>query len=705
MSKWRGWSIVAFAAPEYKGAEEAVRPERRGHHSRHMKESLQSCVRNRGKAGVRMRKENSDFKTSFVSEAGSFLHNKDYFAYVELDDMACWVIADGLDADREADSAEMVVKSILGRFTEKPTMSPLRLKRYMQEAHEWLREESRRVRLKASLILVVTDYAKIVWAVAGHARLYHFRGGRLFGRSQDQSLAQAMANAGEISDAAIDYHAERHNLLNYMGRPDGFEPFVSKKVPLSDSDVLLLCTPGLWEEVHRLEMLDALEEAKEPEDFTDTLEDVLLSKQRGTVNNYTAVAVYVNKAFKEDPKKKWRQLKKWLIALVILAVAGGGAIYLYAKEVSRKAEAATNMIEFQQNADTYMKEGDYAKAVNEYSEARNMAKRLKDRYHRDLFDKKQRLMQLMVDGDGFFKERDFAKALDKYVKAQEEAKPYKEFNHKELEEKIERTNLYMQIMSWVQEGDMKFETQDFVGARSSYQRARRAAIEEGFVDGEKDIRKKLEDAEEKVTGLKKEKRLLEGDKLEKKGDQQFAAQDYVGAIDAYSAAQQIYQEIDMLERVLGMERKIDKAVDKLNPPPQPAAGGNAAGQGSASGGGSAAASGAGSPAEGSAGGASTGGAADGAATGNGSGAGTGSSTSSGANSSTSSGAGSGTNSGAKSGAGSGTNSGMSSDSGSGTNSGASPGAGSGVNSGAGSGTGSNESSGMNSGEEESAPTQ
>ncbi|MGG4394569.1 serine/threonine protein phosphatase [Paenibacillus thiaminolyticus] len=667
-----------------------------------------------------MRKENSDFKTSFVSEAGSFLHNKDYFAYVELDDMACWVIADGLDADREADSAEMVVKSILGRFTEKPTMSPLRLKRYMQEAHEWLREESRRVRLKASLILVVTDYAKIVWAVAGHARLYHFRGGRLFGRSQDQSLAQAMANAGEISDVAIDYHAERHNLLNYMGRPDGFEPFVSKKVPLSDGDVLLLCTPGLWEEVHRLEMLDAIEEAKEPEDFTDTLEDVLLSKQRGTVNNYTAVAVYVNKAFKEDPKKKWRQLKKWLIALVILAVAGGGAIYLYAKEVSRKAEAATNMIEFQQNADTYMKEGDYAKAVNEYSEARNMAKRLKDRYHRDLFDKKQRLMQLMVDGDGFFKERDYAKALDKYIKAQEEAKPYKEFNHKELEEKIERTNLYMQIMSWVQEGDMKFETQDYVGARSSYQRARRAAIEEGFVDGEKDIRKKLEDAEEKVTGLKKEKRLLEGDKLEKKGDQQFAAQDYVGAIDAYSAAQQIYQEIDMLERVLGMERKIDKAVDKLNPPPQPAAGadgsaagtaaagagqappaagGNAAGQGSASGGGSAAASGAGSPAEGGAG-ASTGGAADGAATGNGSGAGTGSSTSSGANSSTNSGAGSGTNSGASSDSGSGANSGASPGAGSGTNSGT----GSGANSGAGSGTGSSENSGTNSGEEESAPT-
>ncbi|WP_252898059.1 hypothetical protein [Lysinibacillus sphaericus] len=43
-----------------------------------------------------MRKENCDFKTSFLSEAGSFLQNKDYFAYTELDDIACWVAHKGL---------------------------------------------------------------------------------------------------------------------------------------------------------------------------------------------------------------------------------------------------------------------------------------------------------------------------------------------------------------------------------------------------------------------------------------------------------------------------------------------------------------------------------------------------------------------------------------------------------------------------------
>ncbi|SYX81788.1 serine/threonine protein phosphatase [Paenibacillus alvei] len=527
-----------------------------------------------------MRKENSDFKTSFVTEAGSFLHNKDYFAYVELDDMACWVIADGLDSDMEVDSAEMVVKSILGRFTEKPTMSSLRLKHYMQEAHEWLRAESKRVRLKASLILVVTDYAKIRWVAAGNARLYHFRGGRLFGRSRDQSLAQSMKDAGEISEEAMEVHEERHNLLQYMGQPERLEPYVSKKVPLSEGDVLLLCTPGLWEDVNATEMVDALTDAKEPEDFTDTLEDVLLSKQRQTVSNYTAVAVYANKVFKEDPKRKWRLLKKWLLALIVLLLVGGGATFYFVKQAAIKAENLENMLEYQKSADMYMKDSDYPKAIKDYSEARNMAIRLKDKFHRDFFAKKQRVMQLMVDGDEAFKGQDFAKALDKYGKAQEEAKPYKEFNHKQLEEKIDRSRTYMQIMSWVQEGDKKFEAQDYVGARSSYQKARRSALEEGYTDGEKDIRAKLDSAEEKLTGLRKEKRLLEGEKYEKKGDQQFAGQDYLGAIDAYSAAQQIYQEIDMLERVLGMERKIDKALGKLNPAPpaaQPPAAANGSG--------------------------------------------------------------------------------------------------------------------------------
>ncbi|GJM71791.1 hypothetical protein HMSSN036_40070 [Paenibacillus macerans] len=169
------------------------------------------------------------FKTAFVSEAGSHFDNRDYFAFVELDDMACYVIADGLDLDKEVRSAQMAVEVILESFMEKPSMSRRKIRQDLEAAHEWLKFESRRVRLKASVLVVVTDYTRMVWATCGNARLYQFRGGRVNLRSKDQSLTQLMLDQGRLAEDRNHNHEERGNLLNYMGRPDRFEPYVSDK--------------------------------------------------------------------------------------------------------------------------------------------------------------------------------------------------------------------------------------------------------------------------------------------------------------------------------------------------------------------------------------------------------------------------------------------------------------------------------------------
>ena len=63
-----------------------------------------------------MRKQNSEFLTAFTSEANTHLKNTDSFAYVELDDYACYVIADGIDDAVDAKSARLCVDSILSAF-------------------------------------------------------------------------------------------------------------------------------------------------------------------------------------------------------------------------------------------------------------------------------------------------------------------------------------------------------------------------------------------------------------------------------------------------------------------------------------------------------------------------------------------------------------------------------------------------------------
>ncbi len=528
-----------------------------------------------------MRRDNSVFKTGFLSETGTFLHNRDYFAFSELDDMACWVIARGLDSDTEVHSAELAVKSILGNFLEKPTLSRRRIKQYIQEAHETLRAESQRVRLKASLTVVVTDYTNMVWAVAGNTRLYHFRNGRLRFRSEDQSLTQQMVNLEEIPEDRIGIHEERHNLLQYLGKPHDFEPFVSRKTPLADGDVMVLCTPGLWEGVSGAEMADSVAAANEPSELVDTLEEVLLSKQRKVVNNYTVASIFADKIYQEDRQMTWRIVKKVALAAMIFLLLGGGTYVYMAREAEKKAEAAASIFEHEKNGDTHLQDGNYPLALKEYSEARNASLKVKDRVHAELIGKKLRITQLVVDGDGHMKDQDFAKAIDKYKKALQDAKGRSEFNTPELEEKVKLAEEYKRIAQWTKEGDLRFEAQDYLGAKEFYQRARKAAILSSFSSGEKELRVKLEEAEAKISGLQKEIKQLDGDKFDKKGDELLEAQEPEAAIESYAMARDIYQEIGLLEKVLHMEKKIAKAEEQLGaavaegmpvPPPDTAAG-------------------------------------------------------------------------------------------------------------------------------------
>ncbi|MCR5438952.1 MAG: protein phosphatase, partial [Selenomonas sp.] len=105
-----------------------------------------------------MRKSNSDFRTAFVSETGSQLVNNDYFAFVELDDYACYVIASGITDFKESQGAKRAVENILLSFQEQPGMSKMALKRYLQDANDRLVASASREKLRASVVVVVTDY-------------------------------------------------------------------------------------------------------------------------------------------------------------------------------------------------------------------------------------------------------------------------------------------------------------------------------------------------------------------------------------------------------------------------------------------------------------------------------------------------------------------------------------------------------------------
>lgn len=318
-----------------------------------------------------MRKENSEFKTKFISESGSYLRNADYFAFVELKDYACYCVADGIDTDEKRESAKLAVTAIITAFSEDPGMSGNKLKQYLNMAHHTLHQEAQEIRLEASIVIVVTDYKNVRWAYAGNCRLVAMRNGRIKFRTKDMSLSQNLADKSEISLDQLESHEERHNLYCYLGQSGHFKPRISRKRKLDDGDMIFLYTRGVWESIGDAELLDATEGVSEPEKVCTNIEDIILSRQQGITENYTIVSIFINKVYR-NPKAGKR--KKYLkIALtVFFAIVMVVGMFFFSKYRSNKNNIE-QMQKLEERGVKYLNEANYTAADEQFDEAMELA--------------------------------------------------------------------------------------------------------------------------------------------------------------------------------------------------------------------------------------------------------------------------------------------------------------------------------------------
>lgn len=283
-----------------------------------------------------MRKENASFETKFISEAGSYLNNADYFAFVELKDYACYVIADGIDTDDMKKSAQQAVTAVIAKFSDMPGMSKAKLKSYMAEAHRTLLEESAEIRLEASILVLVTDYKKARWAHAGNCRLALLHNGAIIETTKDTSLTQRLADSEEIPLDMVSSHEERNNLYAYLGQPGKFSPVISAKHSLEDGDIILLETRGAWENIGDAELLDATDGVSKAEEVCTGLEDVILSQRLDIIENYTIVSIFVNKIYQNPKQGKYKKLITLLVSLAIALTIALTAILVTRYIMNRK---------------------------------------------------------------------------------------------------------------------------------------------------------------------------------------------------------------------------------------------------------------------------------------------------------------------------------------------------------------------------------
>jgi serine/threonine protein phosphatase PrpC len=84
------------------------------------------------------------------------------------------------------------------------------------------------------------------WAHVGDSRLYLFRQGGLIGATKDHSKVQYLVDQGIIGADEIGQHPDRNKIFSCLGGLVDPVIDLSRRTPLRNGDILVLCTDGLW---------------------------------------------------------------------------------------------------------------------------------------------------------------------------------------------------------------------------------------------------------------------------------------------------------------------------------------------------------------------------------------------------------------------------------------------------------------------------
>ena len=540
-----------------------------------------------------MRRKNSQFTTKYISEAGTRAENKDYFGFVEMDNVACWVIAEGYDKDTTISSAKLAVDTVISEFTKKPSLSKRTIKRCIKEANRQLKLQSSKFHLKASILVVVSNYTKLRYAVCGNCRFHIFRGSNILEKSHDTSLYQEMIQQQEIVDDGEKGIEESRNLLQYLGKQGHLKIKVSKKKKLQNEDILLMTTWGLWEKITTVEMLETLEDAKDAESYIDDLQDLFLSKQTNTVNNHTIATVFIGKTFQE---KNYTQkiIKIAIMILIPVLIITAITAFVNWKAEKKRKEIIATVEKIEKRGDGYITEEDFDRALREYESAAEQSEELKKKTGKkgkqntaikERLEVKQKTTEYLTDGEEAYSSQDYENAQKSYNKALKEAKNNMDFYDLLDKDSIKQKQDFCQdakyISSLIDLADAQAELADYIAAAQNYAEAKQIAAENGDNTAINDINLKIKEMQSKMTEEMKQqieqqqaeeekakqqqqeqeealKQQIETDgaAIELEADALLAEGNTETAKQYYQQAMQMYKDAGVIEKASLVQKKI-----------------------------------------------------------------------------------------------------------------------------------------------------
>ncbi|MGA2978305.1 MAG: PP2C family serine/threonine-protein phosphatase [Terriglobales bacterium] len=233
-------------------------------------------------------------------------NNEDSFGYWEPDDDQEFlrkgrlaVVADGMGGyEGGQEASRLAVETLVAVYRDFGGDDPQQaLVEALQAAHEQIRQYSfahpelrgMGTTCTAAAIVRVADgraqHDALYYVHVGDTRLYLIRDGQITRVTRDHSYVGRLVEAGMISAEQAEHHPQRNILTAALGtNPDLIMDSPGQPEPLRPDDVLVICSDGLWGQVHDAEIL-ALVEDRSAEQAGREL--IGLARERGGPDNIT----------------------------------------------------------------------------------------------------------------------------------------------------------------------------------------------------------------------------------------------------------------------------------------------------------------------------------------------------------------------------------------------------------------------------------
>ncbi|MEJ8849303.1 PP2C family serine/threonine-protein phosphatase [Variovorax rhizosphaerae] len=237
-----------------------------------------------------------------LSKQGGRSYNEDTYGHWNDDRYVICVVADGAGGHGGGDVAAAVVRSsVLDTFSRRPGLDADLLRNVIERANLDVvarqAEGGKLSAMRSTVVLAAIDLHENTVAMAhcGDSRAYLFRGGTVLTRSLDHSLVQQMVAGGMLDDEGARLHPQRNMLLSALGSIEQApEIGVSRPMPLTVGDVILLCSDGIWEPLGDGCLKETLQASRNPSQWIEQLDAQIRSRAKPGYDNYTALALWAH---------------------------------------------------------------------------------------------------------------------------------------------------------------------------------------------------------------------------------------------------------------------------------------------------------------------------------------------------------------------------------------------------------------------------